>query len=348
MITERQVVLVATNYEDNKEFRNEFSFEAIQIITDAKEIEVTWSCNKTPLMLAKHVTEDIKKNYPILEVPEFIFGNEDFIIFSHKNGFECGEYVSDQKFDTAKDRCFLCRIAKHMDIKGPLYLYNQSTKYVNDVIIYESEHFFVKIELGCLKKGMVMICPKSHVLSAANIPDEQMAEYHQVMEDVEFMLKMMYGDEPVIFFEHGSNPNGFSSHKRSIVHAHTHVAWGVKFEQRYLDMVCLEPIGDIRETKDSKYLSYQEGANGKLMVVNNPNVYVQRQFPRQVIGKMLGINNDSTNWRKDPFTENIIDTFNDFYQFLKQNQPFLSERIVTATAGFVKGYPIRSGFDIGY
>lgn len=342
MITEKRYVLVAKSYEeDNDEFRREFSYEALKVINAYDEIETTWACNKTPIMLKKNVTREIEQKYPILEVPDFIFGPEDFINFCHNNGFECGEYVSGKKFDTSKDRCFLCSIAGHMDIKGPLYIYNKTVRQPNDMIIYESEHFFVKIELGCLKKGMVMICPKMHVLSAAHIPDEYVQEYHQVMKDIEFLLKSIYGDGPVIFFEHGSAPSGFSSHERSIVHAHTHVAWGVKFEQKYIDMVCLRSISDLRVAKDSKYFSYQEGTEGKLMLVNDPEVYVQRQYPRQVIGKMLGIPNEKTNWRKEPFTKNMMETFKDFYYFLKQNRQFLSERIVEATDGFVKGYSLR-------
>lgn len=344
MITEKRVVLIATNYEENDEFLQEFNFEGIKIITDTKEIESTWEKNKTPLMLRKYLTSEAEQRYQILDVPDYIFGVENFISFCHSNGFECGEYITGTKYDTSKDRCFLCGIADYMGIKGPLSLYNQKIKNEHDIIIYESANFFIKIELGCLVKGMVMICPKKHILSAARIPDELMEEYHTVMKDIEFILKSMYGEGPVIFFEHGSAPSGFSSHQRSIVHAHTHVAWGVKLEQKYIDMVCLKPVSDIRVSKDTKYLSYQEGTKGTLLLVNDPEVYIQRQYPRQVIGKMLGIDEEKTNWRKEPFTKNMTDTFHDFYRFLKANNSFLSERIVAATEGFVKGYPMREDY----
>ena len=342
MLNEKRYLLIANLEEENKKF----NFEGIRIISNPEEIEHTWHCNKTPLILRKDIDDSIINNYPILEVPEFIFGPEDFIIFCHKNDFESGEYITGQKFDTFKDRCFLCEMANRMGIKGPLYLYNQMTKRDSDVIIYDSENFFVKIELGCMKKGMLMINPKKHVLSAANIPNEHMGEYFQVMKDIEFLLKSIYGDEPVIFFEHGSAPSGISSHQRSIVHAHTHVAWGVPFEQKYLDMVCLKPSTDIRNHKDTKYFSYQNGTEGQLLVVDDPEVYVQRQYPRQVIGKMLGIDNELTNWRREPFSQNMTETFHDFYRFLKKNSEFLSERIRIATDGFVKGYSLRKNVDL--
>ena len=104
-------------------------------------------------------------------------------------------------------------------------------------------------------------------------------------------------------------------------------------------MVCLEEVkGSLR---GSKFFSYQEGTAGKLLAVSNPNVYVQRQYPRQVIGLELGIPNEKTNWRKEGFMDNIKETFKDFYTYLKANQNFLCERIVLATEGFVKGYPLR-------
>ena len=338
MITEEQVVLVATTEQQLEELCH---YEAIEIIKDEGLVEGVWRRNKTPLIIEKNLSEDGKRKYPIVDVPEYIFGPEDFISFCHKHGFECGEYCTQEKYDTSKEDCFLCDMANHMGIKGPLSIYNQKVKQDWAIIIYESENFQVKIEWGCLKKGMLMICPKQHVLSAANIPKEQIAEYYQVMQDIEFLLKAVYGDEPVIFFEHGSSPNGLSSHQRSVVHAHTHVAWGVKFPQKYLDMVCLEPVNDIRQLSTTKYFSYQEGTKGQLLAVTNPAVYVQRQYPRQVIGLLLGIENARTNWRKEGFPENVLATYKDIFEYLRDNKDFLAERIVKSTEGFYRGYMMR-------
>lgn len=341
MITRNKVVLVISNIDTLEDIK----YEAIELIDDVSRVEDVWRRNKTPAILEEHATEAISL-FKTLMIPPFIFGHEHFINFCHENGIECGEYRFNVKHNTAEDRCFLCAVGKHLGPDGnPLpsvELFNQLTSEVNDIIIYESQNFYVKIEYGCLKKGMVMICPKEHILSAARIPNNQMAEYKQVMLDVEFLLKSIYGDEPVIFFEHGSDPSGFSSHKRSIVHAHTHVAWGVKFDQKYLDMVCLKEVASIRELYNTKYFSYQEGATGKLLAVSDPEVYVQRQYPRQVIGLMLGIPNEKTNWRKEAFMDNIIATFDDFYVYLTGNQKFLCSRIIKATEGFVKGYHLRS------
>lgn len=340
MITEKQVVLIVKD----EHAMIDIKYEAIEIITNASEVPDVWRCNKTPAMLEKDAQEVMKKFLYVM-VPEFIFGSEHFIAFCHKNGFECGEFISGERFDTSKERCFLCAVGNHSDKNRSkihsLAVYNEVTPEINDIIIYETENFYVKIEYGCMKKGMLMICPKKHVLSAARLPDDQIAEYEQVKKDVEFLLKAVYGDEPVIFFEHGASPTGFTSHKRSIVHAHTHVAWGITIEQKYQDMVCLKPVSDINELFYAKYFSYQEGTDGQLLAVWDKKVYVQRQYPRQVIGLELGIPNELTNWRKEAFMDNIKETFKDFYAYLKANREFLCERIAVATKGFVEGYPMR-------
>lgn len=340
MITTKRLVLVVKDEHAMKDIK----YEAIEVITDVTSVTAVWRCNKTPAILEKY-SKEVKERYPYIMVPEFIFGPEHFISFCHSNGFECGEYVSGEKFDTSKERCFLCSIGNHVVPSGQsveqVSIFNQCTDEISDIVMYESENFFVKIEYGCMIKGMVMICPKEHHLSAARIPDDQMEEYEQVKRDVEFLLKAIYGDKPVIFFEHGSAPSGMSSHKRSIVHAHTHVAWGITFEEKYKDMVCLQEVKDIKSLRDTKYFSYQEGTDGNLLAVSDPDVYVQRQYPRQVIGFKLGIPNEKTNWRKEAFMGNIIATFEDFYHYLRFNQQFLCERIVKATEGFVIGYPMR-------
>ena len=106
-------------------------------------------------------------------------------------------------------------------------------------------------------------------------------------------------------------------------------------------MVCLEEIADIRQLKGAKYFSYQEGFDGKLLAVSDPGVYVQRQYPRQVIGLQLGIPNEKTNWRKEPFDQNMKETFDDVYKFVVSHQKFLTDRIIKATEAFVTGYPMR-------
>ena len=332
---------------DARELLSKMNYEALQPVKSINEVPFVWQCNKTPVMLKQHAKAAMAK-YPWVKATKRLLNTPDqFIKFCHENGFECGELISGKKVDTSTEECFLCNIAKLRSQLGHQYKnlanFNQNTPEVNDVIIYESKHFFLKIELGCLDKGMLMICTKEHYLSAAQMPDELFEEYQQVKEDVEFLLKQIYGrDKAVIFFEHGSAPDGMSSHKRSVVHMHVHVYVGKAFPQKYLDMVCLKEISDIRLLRNTKYLSYQEGANGKLLAVFDPKVYIQRQYPRQIIALMLGIPFEKSNWRHESFMNLIIETFNDILAYLTKNKASLPLRIVSATEGFVEGYSKRA------
>ena len=336
MLTTKKAVLIINGYKPESA-RRFFNFEGIEIIHEPREIKQSWSYNKTPIMHMGDMDEDTRKNYCCIDVPYHMTAPEDFIEFCHQQGIECGEFVYNRKIDTSKEHCFLCHISNHGG-KRDATEFNRTTERIPETIMYESGNFYVKIELGCMIKGMLMICPKRHYLSAAQLPEKMFKEYYEVMYHVEWLLKAIYGDKPVIFFEHGSAPSGLSSHKRSIVHAHTHVAWGVPFDKKYLEAVCVRPVKCESVSKDSKYFSYQEGAGGQLYLVNNPRVYIQRQYPRQVIGEMLGIPNELTNWRKEQFMENVIQTFEDFYKFLTENADTIPEIIKTRTMCFVEGY----------
>lgn len=337
MLTINKVLLIA-----EAEALEQFTFEAIETITDLSKVEEVWSNNKIPVILREfYEVDQLKDKYPKLIVPTELRDANDFIAFCHGNGFECGEICKGQKFDTSKDECFLCYIGKH---PGTMAEFNVNTPKFSDIIIYESENFFVKIELGCLIPGMVMINPKEHHYSMARIPEDQFEEYYEVMRDVEVILKGAYGaDLPVIFFEHGSAPTGYSSHAKSIVHAHTHVAIGCAFEKKYLDMVKLEPVANERVLYKAKYMSYQCGSDGVLMAVSDPAVYVQRQFPRQVIAYMNDIPNELSNWRVEPFNANIRKTFDDIWKYLNTAND-IPERISERTKGFYEALPLRTNW----
>lgn len=338
MLTINKVLLVAEAQTIEK-----FTFEAIEPITDLSAVAEVWSNNKIPVILREfYETDPMMGQYNTLLIPTELRDENDFMAFCHGNHFECGEICRGQKFDTTKDECFLCYIGEHKGMSTTEF--NINTPKYSDIIIYESENFFVKIELGCLIPGMVMINPKKHHYSMARLPENLFEEYYEVMRDTEMILKGTYGnDQPVIFFEHGSAPTGFSSHAKSIVHAHTHVAIGCEFEKKYLDMVKLQPVAELKSLYKSKYMSYQLGSNGTLFAVWDPKVYVQRQFPRQVIAEMNGIPNELSNWRVAPFFENIKRTYEDIWMYLDKSEN-IPERIIQRTKGFYEAYPKRTNW----
>lgn len=339
MITTNRCVLVVTNTGLKSEM---LKFEAIEEASSIEEAKTVWGNNKTPVIDKDALP--VNASYSLLEVTEDMTIS-DFVEFCHENGFECGEYSTGEVYDTNDDDCFLCRIGNLGGSNRPLRIYNKTVEREADVILYESPHFFVVSEYGSILRGFLMICPKEHILSMAELPDGYFAEYYQTQKDIEFILKQTFGTEkPVSFFEHGSDPSGKSSHKRSVVHAHTHVVWGFELEEKYRNMICLTPCDDIKTARGGKYFSYQNGVDGQLMIGNNPDVYIQRQFPRQVMAETLGLAPGQYNWRNEGFEENVTATLYRIHRFLANNSNSLPERIARNTAGFVKGYPLRDGY----
>lgn len=341
MLTKRKYVL----FPQNSSYLDFLTrFEAIELIDHKCEINRVMRNNKMPL------TRNIEAAYSLtngtrdlLEIPETACQSEEaFIKFCHSKLFECGEYVHDKRYDVKETKgCFLCKMANYGDYPDA-YQFNLNVENEGHLIVYESENFVVKVELGCMSPGLMMICTKQHLLSAAQIPKEMMNEYEQIMRDVEFLLKAVFGKElPVIFFEHGTSPEGISTHESAISHMHTHVFIGVSFTKKYIEMVKLRPA-KLESLAKNKYLSYQEGAKGQFMAVSNPDVYVQRQYPRQVICELLGFTDSELyNWRNEKFVGNMQITFRKLYDYLSENAEQLSPRIVAATDNFVKGYRDR-------
>ena len=336
MITKVRLVLIANQ---GIEFLKRF--EAISVIQKPGEIQSVWEKNKTP------VIEGEEKDYPEItgyimkKVPEELIDDiDEFTHFCHENGFECGEFRTGEVYDTREERCFMCEIAAHRGFKS-LVAYNRHVDKAVDCIIYESPNFYVLPELGALKQGYVMIIPKEHYLSVAQTPTSLSDEYHEVMEDVEKILQKTYHENgTVVFMEHGSGPSGKTSHKKSIVHAHTHVVIDFKLKEKYKRMVQLRPCQDITEAKDVHYFSYQEGSNGQLMISMDPEVYVQRQFPRQVMAEELGFAPNQYNWQKNEFKK-VTDAMLFHICNTLQTWDDASLRIKRRTEGFVYGFSSR-------
>ncbi len=333
MITRNKVLLITKSTAVAKFVR---SFEAVEEINDVSQISRVWENNKTPVILGA-----ANVNCPAIYLPEEGFVDDKaFIEFSHENGFECGEMITGIKYDSNQERCILCELASLKGMPTTMETYNRVVDKEVDCIIYSSPHFYVTSELGALKQGYLMIVPKQHVLSVAQFNAVLMNEYEQVCQDLEYILQGAYPEASgVTFMEHGSGPSGITSHKKSIVHAHTHVVTDFQLSGHHKRMVKLEPIDDITLANKTHYFSYQEGSDGQLMICMDNNVYVQRQFPRQVMAEDLKLAPGQYNWRKVGFEENVHATLFHVFNYLKNAE--LPKRIADRTRGFVLGYAKR-------
>ena len=335
MITKQHVVLTTNKHQPLLE-----RFEAIQYAKQLSDIQSIWKKNKTPVIVLDQFYHLDIVGYQLIEIPEELISENaknDFIDFCHHHEFECGEYRTGEVYDTAHDECFLCVMANHKGYSS-LAKYNRFVEKPVDCIIYESENFFVVPELGALKQGYLMIVPKAHILSVAQFPAYLMPEYHEVCTDVEEMLLKAFNGKTVSFMEHGSGPSGKTFHKKSIVHAHTHVVVDFSLKKKYRDMIQMQVCDDISVARAVRYFSYQEGYQGELLIAMDPEVYVQRQFPRQVLAEELGFAPDQYNWRWYEFDEVTDATLFHLNKMLKRET---QGRIFERTRAFVEGFSMR-------
>ena len=96
---------------------------------------------------------------------------------------------------------------------------------------------------------------------------------------------------------------------------------------------------DISVAKNVHYFTYQEGTAGDLLVSMDPEVYVQRQFPRQIMAEELELAPDQYNWRWYEFDEITDTTLFKLNKMLRQEPE--GTRIWARTNGFVNGFALR-------
>ncbi len=336
MITKNHYLLTA----NEEQISTLVNFEAIEHISDPVMFDVleVWRKNKTPVCMESEAQNVVGAT--VLQVPHFNIMSS-FRKWAFDMGFESGEYVGNVKYDSRNDTCVLCSIGSHQGLSYKTSVYNQHVPREVDCIIYESPNFFVTSEFGALLPGFLMIVPKKHdYFSVAQFPDELFPEYQEVCDDVEELLLGAFKTSPILFFEHGSGPSGWTSHKKSIVHAHTHVVPGfIKIEDKYIEMVQARECNNITEAKDVHYFAYQEGSHGQLYLADNPDVYVQRQYPRQIIAEKLGLTPGQYNWRRYEFRENTHMTLYRIFRYLVSGNN--NSRIIKRCSGFITGYPLR-------
>lgn len=80
-------------------------------------------------------------------------------------------------------------------------------------IIWESKGFFVKVGIGILAPGHVMIVPKMHISCFAELPQKLIKEFLLLKKDIYEKIKSNFS-KPIIY-EHGV-------YAQSIKHAHLH------------------------------------------------------------------------------------------------------------------------------
>lgn len=182
----------------------------------------------------------------------------------------------------------------------------------NGRTVYESRNFIVLPTIGQFIDGYLLIIPKSHVMSVAELTKEELLEFKEVLEDTEFLLKISYGRPNILIWENGTGNGGIGKAKDSVVHAHVHLvpstltSESIKIKSGFqFDRITID---DISNYSNHSYLLIREENPNKWIINNSKDLYIPRQYIRQLLAEENDIPGELWNWRKYPCRENLHKT----------------------------------------
>ena len=248
-----------------------------------------------------------------------------FMEIAEKNNVDIGDHISNNRdFGPTQEDCLFCKL-----IDGePVH---------EQAILYESKNFIVIPGSGAFVEGYIMIVPKAHVMSCAELSTEQRKEMLTVIEDIKFILNWIYGTD-ILVWENGSGRGGIGKPKTSIVHAHIHVCPSQM-------NICLEteatgipiyPISfdDLPKYKENSYLLIND-YYGNWYISYDEELYIPRQYIRQLIAAEHHFGGEIWNWRRYAFWDEAEKNGNDFLDFVRNNYLLLPKSIKDATRKFI-------------
>lgn len=205
--------------------------------------------------------------------------------------------------------------------------------------VYKSSNFFVMPTVGEFIKGYLLIIPNEHVMSMAELSPDLNQEFLDVLDDVITILKLTYPVNHFLVWENGTGNGGIGKAKSSIVHSHVHVA------PSKLGINAIEFISGFPFTRVSydnlssygkhSYLLIKGFRENEWWINDNPDLYIPRQYVRQLIAAEYGLSGDSWNWRTNPFINLIESTCKDIQNALIQNWTSLPPRIKENTKNYL-------------
>lgn len=217
------------------------------------------------------------------------------------------------------------------------YLQHESS--LPERTIYSSEHFFVMTTLGEFIAGYWLIIPYAHVMSNAELDFSTQKELLTVIEDMCYLLDLTYGSSSYLVWENGTGNSGRGKAKDSVVHAHTHLApsslTAEKIEE--LSGFNFERISteELSNYNLHSYLLVKDTDDNMWRISNNPEVYIPRQYVRQLVANEYGIPGEQWNWREYPFKEQMMQSYYDMANAIRQNWDNLPDRIKRNTCKHV-------------
>lgn len=338
----RNLFVLKGNQEDVNAVLKELQFKGITTLTGEniteKLINDVFSNNKSVLTNSKSLSSfgnsiDITVIHGILPVglqkPYIDVSSsnivEQFEKIAEENNCDIGDHKSNSsglKGIPSIDDCSYCK-----------HLHNN----YDDRCVYTSENFFVIPTLGQFIKGYLLIIPKRHIMSMAELSQNEFEEFITVLEDIKYILKMTYNNSHILVWENGTGNNGIGKAKDSIVHAHTHIVPSsltpnlIK-EKSGINFTLINPY-DLSKFGKHSYLLLLDD---KFWIINDDsNLYIPRQFIRQLLAEDCNITGEQWNWRLYPFNDLIHQTLKDIFDSLRKNWDYIPERIKENTIKFL-------------
>lgn len=307
-------------------------------VTDAM-IEEAFRCNKSIVCAADDYNGNLQKDaiiipvFPVHPIPsqkdsrtiylddsvspdaqfEQIVQNLEMDIGDHKSnssGLPGGQSIAE---------CTYCR-----------YLAGNTNPY--EKVLYQSQNFFVIPTLGQFIPGYLLIIPTQHLMSNGELSISLLQEFEDVLEDVEYILKLAYPSaKSFLVWENGSGKGGIGKAKNSLVHSHVHIA-PTRLTSRVIAQMSGFPFDEIElydlpDYKEHSYLLMRTPDKSKWNINNDPKLYIPRQYVRQLIAEEYKIPSDGWNWRTHPYIDIMYQTVADVTKALKDNWNSLPSRI---------------------
>ncbi len=209
-----------------------------------------------------------------------------------------------------KSTCCICSQIEgnaHNDLVAQLV---GSDKYIRRVLL-ESESFAVIPSIGPLVEGHVLLSPKKHFKSFAQMATEFEQEFAIIKKRLSAILTRTY-EQRIHYFEHGSAKKALQP-MCTVEHAHLHfVPTNAEIWPDIQHQFDWQPIEkNIRNLAafvgDMEYIWY-ESPEGLSVVAKGIEATFESQYLRKIFAKAVGLD-ELWNWREFPRVTMISDTY---------------------------------------